>query len=304
MSLIRQPRWIAGHLLVFALVVLFVRLGVWQLDRQAQHVERNARIEARLAEPPTPLMELLEQLGAEAGAASAPGLGVGSADAARGQDDALEESVGTGALEDRLAYRRVAVEGRFDPSAEVLLRSQTYRGQPGWHVLTPFVVGGAAGGLAVVVDRGWVPQGFDTPPVEEAEPPTGRIRLEGVLAPERDPPTGPLSRLAASDPEEGVLERIFLVDVDRLASQMPYALVPAYLIPTEGAPTATGELPVPPEPPAPETASHLAYAIQWFIFAGIGVVGYVFLLRQRVREHRAERSGDRPHGSAEGEPPA
>lgn len=292
MSLLRQPRWIAGHLLVLALVVLFVRLGVWQLDRHAQHRERNARIEARLAEPPTPLAELLGDVEADPGAGSAAGTVLGSDDAA------------DGALEDRLTYRRVVVEGRFDPSQEVLLRSQTYRGQPGWHVLTPLTVAAAEGDVAVLVDRGWVPQGFDTPPVDDAAPPTGIVRLEGVLAPERDPATGPLARFAAADPEQGALERIFLIDVERLAAQMPYALVPAYLVPTQGGTSATGDLPVPPEPPGPDAASHLAYAIQWFIFAGIGIVGYGLLLRQRIAEQRAERSNGRSRTERKGVPPA
>lgn len=270
-----QPRWIAGHVLVLAVVISFVRLGFWQLDRHDQHVERNERIAERLGEPPLELLALL----AEVAPTTDPLPLVASGDAPPWIGDVTAA----------LAYRRVTVSGRWDTTNEVLLRSQVYRGQPGWHVLTPLVLDAADTDAAVIVDRGWVPQELDEPPVAEAAPQDGLVRLEGVLLPEGDPPSGALSSLAARNPTEGSLDRTFIVDVERLAPQMPYALVPAYLISTDPAATGGGDLPVPPAAPASESASHLAYAVQWFIFALIGIVGYALLLRQRLREANASR---------------
>ena len=273
MSLLRQPKWIAGHLLAAALVLLFVWLGFWQLDRHAQHVARNELLEARLAQEPVPLQELLDGTGA----------GASEGD------------------ERRLAFRRVTVTGRFAPEVELLLRNRAYQGRPGWHVLTPLVLGDPANGdgeangagdpPAILVDRGWVPQPLDTPPVVDAAPPAGEVRLQGVLVPEQDPATGPLAGLAPSDPEEGVLQRAFLVDVERISQQLPYDLLPAYLVVTDMEPAPARDLPVPPEPPAPGAAPHLAYAVQWFIFAAIGIIGYALLLRRRLQEQRAEHQG-------------
>lgn len=266
MSFLLQPRWIVGHVLVVALVVLFVRLGFWQLDRHGQHLDRNARIEARMQEPVRPLDEALREAGWREGSESV------ASDEAAVDDEAL-------------LYRRVEAAGRFDPEHEILLRNRSFQGRPGWHVLTPFVLDG--GEAAILVDRGWVPQPFDSPPVEDASPPSGRVELQGVLLPEQDPPSGALAGLAARDPEEGVLERVFYVDVERLAAQVPYDLMPAFLLVTQSAPEAPGDLPVPPEPPRTEPAPHLGYALQWFAFAAIGVVGYALLLRHRWREERS-----------------
>lgn len=249
MSLLWQPRWIVGHVLVLIVVVAFVRLGVWQLDRHGQLLDRNATIERTLEQAPISLGEAL-------------------------------------AADDGVAYRRVRLAGRFDPAHELLLRNRTYLDQPGFHVLTPFVLETPIGDAsAILVDRGWVPHGLSEPPVEEAPPPAGTQIVEGILLPEEDPPTGPLARFAARDPAQGAVDRVVRVDVDRIAPQLPYGLVPAYLIPTSApAAVAATELPVPAEPPGPETGTHLAYALQWFAFVLITIVGYALLLRVRVRE--------------------
>lgn len=248
MRLLTRPKWIVGHLLVLLVVVAFVRLGFWQLDRHQQLLDRNARVEARLAQPPVRLSELAEADG-------------------------------------DYAFRRVTATGRFDPGHELLLRHQTHQGRPGWHVLTPFVLDEpAAATRAVIVDRGWVPQRYEDAPVEDARPPEGRVRIEGVLAPEADPPTGPLARFAPRDPADGPLDRVVRVDVERIALQLPYALVDAVMIPTSVPGAGDAELPVPPEPPAAEAGTHFAYALQWFAFAAIATVGYALLLRHRLRE--------------------
>lgn len=300
MSLLWQPRWIVGHVLVLAIVVSFVRLGFWQLDRHAEHVAENERLSERLAEPVVSLQALLADHGFLSEPILERGVLAGATSAAAASESepngaaSADRSAADAAAREALAFRRVRVTGRFEPSDEILLRNQTLQGRPGWHVLTPLVVSDAGldgADLAVIVDRGWVPQGLDQPPVSEATPPAGPVELEGILIPERDPPAGPLAGLAARNPETGTLERTFIVDVERLAGQIDAALAPVYLVPTSQVPAQEGDLPVPPEPPAPGPASHLGYAVQWFVFASIGVIGYTFLLRQRIGEHtRAERA--------------
>ena len=251
MRLLTRPQWIVGHVLVLLVVVAFVRLGVWQLDRHGQLLKRNDRVETRLAREPEPLLAL--------------------------------------AASDDLAFRPVEATGRFDTDRELLLRHQTYQGQPGWHVLTPFVIEGPESGVrAVIVNRGWVPQALDEAPVREAPPPAGQVRIEGVLVPEADPPTGPLARFAPRDPPQGPLDRVVRIDVERLSEQLPYPLVDAVLVPTRVPGRGDTEWPVAPDPPGPEAGNHLAYSLQWFAFAAITIVGYALLLRQRLRE-AAER---------------
>jgi len=55
-------------------------------------------------------------------------------------------------------YGQVAAAGRYDTGRQVLLDNMpSARGQPGYHVLTPFVL--QANGAVLLVDRGWVPLG-------------------------------------------------------------------------------------------------------------------------------------------------
>ncbi len=170
-----------------------------------------------------------------------------------------------------LQFRRAIATGTYDPDNEVLIRSQVYRGTAGFHVITPLV--GESG--AVLVNRGWIPLVLDEVPVMEAPPPEGTVTVEGwVRLTQERQAFGPV------DPAEGRLTALSRVDVARIQTQVPYDLAPVYLV-------ALGEqgneLPVPLKPPTfDDEGPHLGYAIQWFSFALIGVIGYGFLLRRRL----------------------
>lgn len=255
-----RPRWLAGHLLVLTLVALFVSFGLWQLRRLEGRRAETALVEARRALPERPYAEL-----------------------------AAEPEGGAEGLE----HRRVVATGRYDPQRELLLRSRSYRGEPGWHVLTPLRL---EDGGALLVDRGWVPYRLDDPPVAEAAPPAGLVEVRGRLRAEQDPAEGPLARLGARDPAEGPLEAVFLVDVERLQREFPYGLEPVYLELASQRPPQEGLLPVPPEPAALGAGPHLSYAVQWFSFAAIGVIGYALLMRRVARDEREGDAAARPTG--------
>lgn len=233
---LRQPKWMIAAVVVVGLALLFIRLGIWQLDRLEQRRTQNAVASERLKGEVVAL------------------------------DDALV--VATGDLSE-LEYRPVTLTGEFDPSEEVLIRSQVELGSAGFHVITPFFI---EDGLAVLVNRGWVPLEMDTPPVS-ATPDSGVHQLEGwVSLTQTRPPLG------AQEPE-GELDVLNRVDVDRIAEQVPYELAPVYVV-------ATGEgsqgLPVTVDPPdLTDEGPHLAYAIQWFGFAAVGLIGFYFLLRRK-----------------------
>lgn len=252
-----SPRWLAGHLLALTLVVLFVNFGFWQLRRLEQRTTYNALVGARLAAPPEPFAELRERY-----ALTAPP-----------EDEASA------------SYRRAEATGYFDTAREVLLRSRAFDGQPGYHVLTPLVL---EEGRALLVDRGWVPFELDTPPVAEAAPPTGEVSVTGVLFPRQTQPTG----LGAKDPPTGELDAVFWVDTERLSRQLPYTLEPVYLELTAQTPAQGAPLPRPLPPPELGAGSHLSYALQWFSFALIGIIGYGFLVRSVLSERRTGADTD------------
>ncbi len=238
------PRWIAGHILALSLIVLFVSLGLWQLRRLDQRQTYNTLLESRLEAAPQPFGRLKEAY----------------------------DLTAPEAVEDAAAYRRTEVTGRFDAENEVLLRSRALDGQPGYHVLTPLILND---NRALLVDRGWVPFDLDEPPIAQAAPPTGEVSVTGVLFPTQEQPVG----FGPKDPLEGELDAVFFVNTERLEKQLPYRLEPIYLELNRQTPQQSSQLPVSPAPPELSGGSHLGYALQWFSFAAIGIIGYGFLMR-------------------------
>jgi surfeit locus 1 family protein len=239
-----RPRALLGHLLVLTVAAACVALGLWQLDRLGQVRDHNARLAERMASAPVDL---------------------GALAAAGDLDDAA------------LEFRAAEVTGTFRPEEEVLQRGQQDpRGQQGFHLLTPLDLGD---GTAVLVRRGWVPTGLDTPPVAEAAPPSGEVTVTGLL--ERSVPQ---PGFGPQDPSDGHLERVFHPDTDRLDGQVSGDLLPVVLRLDADTVAADGGLPVPLERPVLDEANHRSYAVQWFTFAALALVTYgAWLTRQPRR---------------------
>jgi surfeit locus 1 family protein len=192
----------------------------------------------------------------------------------------IEELItGAGADLDSLEFRAAVVTGVFEPNEEVLVRSQVHEGAAGWHVITPLIL---PDGRAVLVNRGWVPLEMDSAPVP-AVPTTEPVTITGWVNLSRIRQAG-----GATEPE-GRLTHIARVDIDRLQQQMPFVLLPVYVVADE-----TGEaLPIAVErPDATDQGPHLLYAIEWFSFTLISLVGYFFLLRRAMRRSSVIDRGD------------
>jgi surfeit locus 1 family protein len=191
--------------------------------------------------------------------------------------------VGAGRDLDSLEFRGATATGEFAPNEEVLVRSQVHEGTAGWHVITPMVL---ADGRAVLVNRGWVPLEMDAVPVP-ADPPAGDVTISGWLGLTRTRQSG-----GATEPD-GRLTQIARVDIDRLQQQMPFELLPVYI----SADQTEVSLPIAVSRPiTSDEGPHLLYAIEWFSFTLISVVGYGFLLRRAVH-----RSGVGNRGSGLGQ---
>lgn len=164
-------------------------------------------------------------------------------------------------LKDRLAV----AQGQFDFEQQIILTQQSWQGRPGVHLVTPLIIEGSE--RAVLVNRGWIPA------ADAESGDLARFNVDGVL----------LIRgaLKPSQVLSGNRESIvdsprrdwYRVDIEAIRDQMPYELLPVYLI---QAPEPTiDELPFKAEQDLElSEGSHLAYAIQWFLFAIILVLGY------------------------------
>ena len=237
-------RWVLGHVLVLLIIGACVVAGFWQLDRLHQRRAFNERVTRQLRLAPQPLQDVLP---------------------ASGPVDVKA-----------LSYRRVEVEGTYDSRREVILVARVLNEQNGNHVLTPLLTDD---GRALIVDRGWVPFQLDQPPVAQASPPAGIVRVVGVLFP---------PEVTTSAPRGSPVPQLTRVDLKRLANQLPYPVDPLYLWLQRQDPSPAGNLPVvAPLPDLTASPPHLSYAIQWFTFATIGLVGYPILLRREIQRRNA-----------------
>ncbi|MGH8775542.1 MAG: SURF1 family cytochrome oxidase biogenesis protein [Jiangellaceae bacterium] len=179
-------------------------------------------------------------------------------------------------------WRPVAATGRYDVDHQLVVRLRPRDGEPGVHVLTPLVT---ATGAALLVDRGFVP--LDGPAAEIPTvfpPPSGEAEVVGrVRASEEGRGTG-------GDPATGAVR---YVDVDEIAATFPYPVYGAWVELIEEQPSLS-TAPLTPAPPTLESGPHLSYAIQWFLFACVGVGGFVFLVRAESRVRREDQQQQSP----------
>lgn len=245
-------RWWKTTLLVIVAMGVMTRLGIWQLDRLRQRRAFNARVEAQLN---APSLNLTENSFA--------------------QDLTAME------------YRSVVVEGEYDPGQQIVLRNQAWVNRYGVHLLTPLRIKDSD--MAVIVDRGWVPgEDFEAGTLDHYDE-TGPVVVQGML---RDSQTRPdFGRRADPTlaPGEQRLDAWYLVNVDRIAEQIPYPLLPVYI--QQAPDPAWTELPYRSLPELELTEGpHLGYALQWFTFALILGVGYLYYIRKEESDAEVARA--------------
>ncbi|GAC1536297.1 MAG: SURF1 family protein [Herpetosiphon sp.] len=187
------------------------------------------------------------------------------------------------------AYRRVTLSGSFDDSQSIVIRNRTRQGAPGLDLVVPFHIAGT--GASVLVDRGWIPFVQADPSVRGQFAAPDVTTLTGILRPPQSAP----SRFAAPDrlPPAGRLDAWFRVDIPRIAPQLPYPVEPYFVdqLPVSGAP----DLPFPqPATDFLNEGPHLGYAVQWFAFAVIVLVGHVALILNRIAPVVRPPFGDQP----------
>ncbi len=166
-----------------------------------------------------------------------------------------------------LTYRRVHVRGPLDHDRSIIFPGRSYRGVPGVHVLTPLRLDD---GSAVLVNRGWVPAADGTS-IDLTAFGLDRLEADGVVLPL--PGAGETTRPPAAGMQAGEFQRIwFRVDPVALRRQFPYPVAP---LEVRLLPEASRAVP-PTRLPAPELdeGPHLGYAVQWFSFAAIALIGW------------------------------
>ncbi|HSU16870.1 SURF1 family protein [Longimicrobium sp.] len=243
-------RGVLAAAFVLGMCALCVRLGFWQLDRLQQRKARNHAVEVALRMPTLDFDSL-------------------TAAAVERQPELF-------------INRKVRVTGTYDPAGDIVLRGRSSDGNPGVHIVTPILVPHVP--QALLVNRGWVPSP-DAATVDArpyAEP--GERTIVGLFM------EVPRNTQAGGQPAETTVggKRVTTyrrLDLDVLRRRSPRPVLPLYVqqLPDSG---AAGRPPVRVPTPPLDNGPHLSYAVQWFSFAAIGIIGLIVVW---VRQRRAAR---------------
>lgn len=167
------------------------------------------------------------------------------------------------AVTDTLEWRPVTVRGRYDTDRQLRLRLRPVDGERGLHALVPLVT---PDGTAILVDRGFVPGPDD---VAVSDPPDGHVTVTGRLRPSEG------GNGLGGDVSDGAIRHL---DIATLADEWQIPMYQGWLAVSDESPPADQPLESLPDPTT-EAGPHLSYALQWFLFATIGVGGFVLLIR-------------------------
>ncbi len=148
---------------------------------------------------------------------------------------------------DSARQRRVVARGVYDFTAERTWPGRSFDGTPGVALITPLRL---ADGAVVLVDRGWVPS----------------------------PDAFHVDQGAYREPDHATAEGIALVPPRGRGDVDPTGFLP-FVIQLQTAAPSRG-LPRRWRAPALDNGPHLSYAIQWFSFAIIALVGTAVLIRK------------------------
>ncbi|UCE89624.1 MAG: SURF1 family protein [Pseudomonadota bacterium] len=229
-------------LVTLALLPVLVSLGFWQLQRADEKRAIQAGLELRAQQPP---LRLVQPLG-------------GAAEAEQ--------------------YRALLI-GRYDTAHQLLLDNRTHQGKAGYEVLTPLHVSGSE--LAVLVNRGWIPQGRSRAEVPLPAAPRSEVMVHGVL---KAPPTAALKLGEGYRDGTGWPAVVQWVDVAALAVELGYPLQPVVVLQDPSDPGGFVRewkwVVSPPE-------KNLSYAVQWFALAAALLIIFVVVnLRRKDTDER------------------
>ncbi|WP_407564115.1 SURF1 family protein [Streptomyces sp. 184] len=242
-------QWVIVTLVAVLLIPVMIQLGFWQLHRHQDRVARNDLVARNLKAEPVPVDRLARE-----------GRAVPRAD----------------------TWRTVTATGAYEPKREVVVRQRLGADdKQGYFVVTPLRL---TDGSAVLVNRGWVPAGADLTTFPDVPPPpAGEVTVTGRLRP--DETTGSGIRDKAGLPDRQVM---LINSADEAAEGLPGPVLGGFVELVETAPRPEGRQPEPVgEPDHSSIGVHIAYAIQWWIFAAAVPFGWWVLVRRERRDREA-----------------
>ncbi len=180
--------------------------------------------------------------------------------------------------EDLSAYQRVVAKGRFNADEEILLSPRALNGQPGVHLVTPLLL--ADHTQAILVDRGWIPADARNLPARADYEIGDPVTVSGYLRPGVEGTT----MFFLPEPEgQGEKLQWQSLDLEAIQQQVEPPLVSWVLVQMEPL-EVDGPQPIPQPELELSEGPHLGYALQWFSFAAIAILGGGYWLWQQRSE--------------------
>ncbi|PZG02420.1 SURF1 family cytochrome oxidase biogenesis protein, partial [Nonomuraea aridisoli] len=121
-------------------------------------------------------------------------------------------------------------------------------------------------------------------PPEVPPPPAGQVTVTGRLRPSETEESSGIRERSGLPPGQ-----VLLINSDAIGKGLPYTLVGGYVELTEQRPQpATAPAPVPEPDVGAGGGLNLAYGIQWWLFIGIAIGGWIMLIRREVAERKTQ----------------
>jgi surfeit locus 1 family protein len=213
----------------------------------------------------------------------------------------LTPGIASGDLES-LEFRTVQIEGEYDLANTLVLGNQIWGDQMGVHLLTPLKITGSE--VVILVNRGWIPyedwQNRNLAAYDEA----GDVTVEGKL---RVSQTKLGLRECLDETAGEAPFQVWCLALEGISAHLPYNLTSVYVIQAPDDEQTTLPYRAIPQIEISE-GPHLSYAIQWFTFSAILLIGYPFFVRRELqaRERKVRQDAvqeaeqnDAYHGWAE-----
>ncbi len=230
-----KPSWLMLSITLLA-VTLFALLGLWQFERAEFKQTIQQKYESRLASEYVPF----------------------------GMTENWPD----------IEYQKVILQGELDTMRTLLLDNQLYKGQAGYHVISPFRL--STGGV-ILVNRGWVGAGTSRQDLPAIQIPVNLDRVLGIVT----IPDGNIFRLGSVMLHENWPQVIPFIDFSALQAEFDNKLMPVIIwlgAEQQGAYVRDWQ----PVWLKPEKSR--AYAWQWFAFAAIALILFFVLNLRKLHD--------------------
>ncbi|MEZ2389940.1 SURF1 family protein [bacterium RCC_150] len=233
-----SSKWLGYFVMAAVFAAGCVFLGRWQMDRRDETLAEINRVVSNYSAAPIPFA------------------------AAKAQFQSLDPA---------REWTQVELHGRYDVSGQRVVRNRPLNGQPGYEVVVPLRL---SSGEAVVIDRGWLPIGNNTPghPDSIPAPPAGEVTV--------------VARLKATEANLGrgaVDGQLASIDLPSFAKELGYPIMTGAYGQLASETPAVQPMPAAFPKPSTDEGTHLSYSLQWFAFGVLMFVGFGYAARQQAR---------------------